>query len=503
MLADLIAEVAQRMPHLPFICCRVQESDLPESSLRAAFTAAGHLGAVAVVDLPRLVRAGSEDRAEAQFHACVRAHLHGAERIDAVDRPEVGAPLAPCAALPVFSCGNGSPARLEQTLRPAEEGRTRAPRDAGQALACEQVPPGLLERSLARRSQAAEATAQARLELEDEGVQEAAESAAADVDAERALAEAPSRRWSRRARRRRPRGALEARGARRRADLAAAALARAREREAEVRTGAARTGAARARSGRPCAGARAGAGRGRRPPPLHAPARPRCSRRTRKATARVRARRRKRSATPASGSRRRMRRAHAPNAPRRRTAGREGKRRSASRRSARRRKGRQRGPRRNARRRKRRRRGPRRSARRRKRRRRGPKAERAAQGGGGSACAGRPRGTGRHCRANSCGARGAGSGVWRGRKPMRKRRRLHRHAPRRNARSPRRRNHARPPSDRPPRRCASARASSRPRSWRRRRARNRNGRRRLPRRSVPKRKRRHSPMPSAVRPRTP
>lgn len=77
-MLDLIAEVARRHPHLPFICCRVQESDLPESSLRAAFTAAGHLGAVAVVDLPRLVRAGGEDRAEAQLNACVRAHLQDA-----------------------------------------------------------------------------------------------------------------------------------------------------------------------------------------------------------------------------------------------------------------------------------------------------------------------------------------------------------------------------------------------------------------------------------------
>jgi hypothetical protein len=76
-MLDLIAEVAARFPRLPFICCRVQESELPESSLRAAFTAAGHLGAVAVVDLPRLVRAGGEDRAEAQLNACVREHLHG------------------------------------------------------------------------------------------------------------------------------------------------------------------------------------------------------------------------------------------------------------------------------------------------------------------------------------------------------------------------------------------------------------------------------------------
>jgi hypothetical protein len=77
-MLDLIAEVAQRLPHLPFICCRVQESELPESSLRAAFTAAGHLGAVAVVDLPRLVRSAGEVGAEAQLHACVRSHIHGA-----------------------------------------------------------------------------------------------------------------------------------------------------------------------------------------------------------------------------------------------------------------------------------------------------------------------------------------------------------------------------------------------------------------------------------------
>ena len=77
-MLDLIAEVAQRLPHLPFICCRVQDSHLPEASLRAAFTVAGHLGAVAVMDLPQLARAGGEDRAEAQLNACVRAHLHGA-----------------------------------------------------------------------------------------------------------------------------------------------------------------------------------------------------------------------------------------------------------------------------------------------------------------------------------------------------------------------------------------------------------------------------------------
>ena len=77
-MLDLIAEVAARLPRLPVICCRVLDSELPESSLRAAFTAAGHLGAVAVVDLPLLARDGGEDRAGAQLNACVRAHLHGA-----------------------------------------------------------------------------------------------------------------------------------------------------------------------------------------------------------------------------------------------------------------------------------------------------------------------------------------------------------------------------------------------------------------------------------------
>jgi len=77
-MLDLIAEVARLKPHLPFICCRVQESELPESSLRAAFTAAGHLGAVAVIDLPEIMRAAGADRAEAQLNACVRAHLQGA-----------------------------------------------------------------------------------------------------------------------------------------------------------------------------------------------------------------------------------------------------------------------------------------------------------------------------------------------------------------------------------------------------------------------------------------
>jgi len=76
-MLDLIAEVAGSRPHLPFICCRVLESELPGTSLRAAFTAAGHLGAVAVVDLPQLVRSCGERLAQAQLNACVRAHLRG------------------------------------------------------------------------------------------------------------------------------------------------------------------------------------------------------------------------------------------------------------------------------------------------------------------------------------------------------------------------------------------------------------------------------------------
>ena len=78
-MLDLVAEIAGTSPHAPFVCCRVLDSDLPQTSLRAAFIAAGHLGAVAALDFPALTRALGARRAEREVRAIVAAHLQDAE----------------------------------------------------------------------------------------------------------------------------------------------------------------------------------------------------------------------------------------------------------------------------------------------------------------------------------------------------------------------------------------------------------------------------------------
>ena len=78
-MLDLIAEVAGKNPHLPLVCCRVLDSDLPQTSLHAAFVAAGHLGAVGVLDLSALVRSQGAARAEREVREIVAAHLQDAE----------------------------------------------------------------------------------------------------------------------------------------------------------------------------------------------------------------------------------------------------------------------------------------------------------------------------------------------------------------------------------------------------------------------------------------
>ncbi len=76
-MLDLIAELARQRAHLPVVCCRVLDSGLGEASLRAAFTAAGHLGAVAFLNLPELERREGVATAEAELRATVLEHLHG------------------------------------------------------------------------------------------------------------------------------------------------------------------------------------------------------------------------------------------------------------------------------------------------------------------------------------------------------------------------------------------------------------------------------------------
>jgi DNA-binding NtrC family response regulator len=78
-MLDLVGEIAATNPPLPYMCCRVLASDLPQTSLRAAFIAAGHLGAVAAIDFPALERSLGVGRAEREVRATVAAHLQDAE----------------------------------------------------------------------------------------------------------------------------------------------------------------------------------------------------------------------------------------------------------------------------------------------------------------------------------------------------------------------------------------------------------------------------------------
>ena len=75
-MLDFVAQVARERPSLPFLCCQVTDSDLREPSLDAAFTAADHLGAVAVLNLFQLARREGTRRAEQALRDAVVSHLH-------------------------------------------------------------------------------------------------------------------------------------------------------------------------------------------------------------------------------------------------------------------------------------------------------------------------------------------------------------------------------------------------------------------------------------------
>jgi len=77
-MLELLAQVARQLPDVPFVCCHVLDSELPEPSMQAAFTAAGQVGAVEVVDLAGITRREGADHAAARLRSSVRAHLHGA-----------------------------------------------------------------------------------------------------------------------------------------------------------------------------------------------------------------------------------------------------------------------------------------------------------------------------------------------------------------------------------------------------------------------------------------
>ena len=80
-MLDFMAQLARERPRLPLVCCHVTDSDLPGPSLDAAFTAAGYLGAVAVVNLPDLARRQGADLAESSLREAVASNLHDVARV--------------------------------------------------------------------------------------------------------------------------------------------------------------------------------------------------------------------------------------------------------------------------------------------------------------------------------------------------------------------------------------------------------------------------------------
>jgi len=66
---DLLRYVRATRPHLPFLCCRILNSELPQISREAIRIAAQALGATFFADLPALREELGDAPAEARFRA--------------------------------------------------------------------------------------------------------------------------------------------------------------------------------------------------------------------------------------------------------------------------------------------------------------------------------------------------------------------------------------------------------------------------------------------------
>jgi hypothetical protein len=71
-MLELTAAVAHR-GDVPFVCCRVVDTDLPPHSLDAAITASRNLGALAFVDFARMRRESGTDAALVRFRDALLA----------------------------------------------------------------------------------------------------------------------------------------------------------------------------------------------------------------------------------------------------------------------------------------------------------------------------------------------------------------------------------------------------------------------------------------------
>jgi CheY-like chemotaxis protein len=72
---DLLRYVRQRFSAVPFVCCRVFSSELPQISREAIALAAQTLGAAGFVDLPALAEEFGQQDAEQRLRAIVLGHL--------------------------------------------------------------------------------------------------------------------------------------------------------------------------------------------------------------------------------------------------------------------------------------------------------------------------------------------------------------------------------------------------------------------------------------------
>ena len=72
---DLLRYVRTRHPRLPFLCCRILNSELPQISGESITLAAQSLGAAGYADLPALEGQFGEEEAEARFRSMVLEQL--------------------------------------------------------------------------------------------------------------------------------------------------------------------------------------------------------------------------------------------------------------------------------------------------------------------------------------------------------------------------------------------------------------------------------------------
>jgi DNA-binding NtrC family response regulator len=70
---DLLRFVRQHCPAVPFVGCRIGQSEIPPVTLEAVAIAAKSMGAVDFVDLPLLMRA--DPAADQEFRGLVLRHL--------------------------------------------------------------------------------------------------------------------------------------------------------------------------------------------------------------------------------------------------------------------------------------------------------------------------------------------------------------------------------------------------------------------------------------------